>query len=192
MRFAAAARVCPDGTESRRDRRLCYWLNLALVPGELSSLFGGGGPAGEEFEAVGCGGVGWCGVDEQGQSRVGRELHGFEVEVECADDGVVEFLVAGAVEPDVVGGPAGAEVFAAGGEFAAGRVVRASICGSDLHPYHSMPTTPKHAGQHPAASDPLSEAHSGQLVTSRAGTRYSSLFASRHRSSSRCPSKPES
>jgi hypothetical protein len=76
-------------------------LNLALVPGELTGLFGGGGPAGEEFEAVSCGGVGWCGVDEQGESGVGRELHGFEVEVECADDGVVEFLVAGAVEAAV-------------------------------------------------------------------------------------------
>ncbi len=49
---------------------------------------------------------------------MGGQFHGFEGEVEVADDGVVEFLVSGAVEADVVGGPAGAEILAAGGEFA--------------------------------------------------------------------------
>jgi hypothetical protein len=35
-------------------------------------------------------------------SRVGRELHGLEVEVEVADDGVVELLGAGPVKAHVV------------------------------------------------------------------------------------------
>jgi len=49
---------------------------------------------------------------------VGGKLHGLEVEVQGADDGVVESLVAGPVKPDVVGGPPNAEVLATGGKLA--------------------------------------------------------------------------
>jgi aryl-alcohol dehydrogenase-like predicted oxidoreductase len=81
-------------------------------------LLGGGGPAGEKLEAVRGGAALGRGVDEQGEAGLGRKFHGLEVEVEVADDGVVQFLVPAAVEADVVGGPAGAEVVAAGGQLA--------------------------------------------------------------------------
>ena len=49
---------------------------------------------------------------------VGRQFEGFEVEGEVADDGVMEPFGAGAVELDVVRGPADAELVAAGRELA--------------------------------------------------------------------------
>src|SRR6476619_651288 len=78
----------------------------------------GRGPAGEQPERVR--GRGACGrrVDEQGEAGVGGELHRLEVKLEVTDDRVVQLLEAGAVEPDVVGGPAGAEDLTAGGELA--------------------------------------------------------------------------
>ena len=81
-------------------------------------MLGGGGPAGQQLEVVGGGGGCGCGVDEQREPRVGGKLDGLEVEVEGADDGVVEPLVAGPVEADVVGGPPGPEVLAARGKVA--------------------------------------------------------------------------
>jgi hypothetical protein len=45
---------------------------------------------------------------------VGREVERLVGEVEVADDRVVESFGAGAVELDVVGGPADAELLAAG------------------------------------------------------------------------------
>ena len=52
------------------------------------------------------------------QARVGGEVEHLVGEGEVADDGVVEALGAGPVGADVVRGPAGAEVLAAGREFA--------------------------------------------------------------------------
>ena len=51
-------------------------------------------------------------------SGVGGELEGFEVEGQVADDGMMEAFGAGAVELDVVGGPADAELVAACRQFA--------------------------------------------------------------------------
>ena len=76
----------------------------------------GGGPAGEEGECVGGGGGGFGGVDQQFPAGVGGEVGAFEEEVEPADDGVVEVLLAGGVAADVVGAPFGAELFAEGGQ----------------------------------------------------------------------------
>jgi hypothetical protein len=49
---------------------------------------------------------------------VGGKLHSLEVEVKGADDGMVQPLVAGPVEADVVGGPPAAELLVAGGQLA--------------------------------------------------------------------------
>jgi len=68
------------------------------VVDELTSSFGGGCPACEKGEAVRGGAVLGRGVDEQSEARLGRQFHGLEVEVEIADDGVMQFLVPGAVE----------------------------------------------------------------------------------------------
>ena len=97
------------------NRRPSRWLR---VGGQVSGLLGGGGPAGQQREAIGGGGGCRRGVDEQRESGVGGKLHGLEVEVEGADDGVAESLAAGPVEADVVGGPPGAEVLATGGKLA--------------------------------------------------------------------------
>ena len=61
--------------------------------------------------------MGFGDVDEEVLTLVGcwERLVG---QVEVADDGVVEEFDAGGVDADVVGGPAGAELFAAGGELA--------------------------------------------------------------------------
>ena len=64
------------------------------------------------------GGAGGCGVGEQGQAGMGGQLHGLEVEVEGADDRMVDALVAGPVEADVMGGPPGPEFTALGGQLA--------------------------------------------------------------------------
>src|SRR3954452_4491704 len=73
-------------------------------------------PAGQEGERVGRGGTRFGGVGGQGEAAVGSEFHGFEAEFQIADDGVMEVLGAGAVQADVVGGPAGTKVLAAGAE----------------------------------------------------------------------------
>ena len=67
-----------------------------------------------------CGRCSCCGgVDVEHKSGIGRELHRLDVEIEAADDGVVEALLAAAVELAVVRGPALSEELGAGGEFAA-------------------------------------------------------------------------
>ena len=53
---------------------------------------------------------------------VGREFHGFVVEVEVAGDAVVELLAAGGVPADVVGGPERGELRAAGAQLTDQRV----------------------------------------------------------------------
>ncbi len=63
-------------------------------------------------------GSGFGGVDQDHLSGVGGELHAVVGEGDLADDVMVEVLGAGVVEADVVGGPAGAEFVALGGEFA--------------------------------------------------------------------------
>ena len=78
----------------------------------------GGGPAGEEREAVVVGCACVCAEGDQGQAWVGGQVHDFVGQVEVADDGMVEVLTSGAVQADVVGGPAGAEGVTAGGQFA--------------------------------------------------------------------------
>src|SRR5262249_62161728 len=80
-----------------KNRRPSQWLR---VGGQVSGLLGGGGPAGQQREAIGGGGGCRRGVDEQRESWVGGKLHGLEVEVEGADDGVAESLAAGPVEAD--------------------------------------------------------------------------------------------
>jgi len=50
--------------------------------------------------------------------RVGGQFHAVVGEGDVADDRVVEVLGAGVVEADVVGGPAGAELFALRGQLA--------------------------------------------------------------------------
>ena len=63
------------------------------------------------------GGLGWGagfgGVDDEGLGDVAGEVEGFVVEVEVADEFVVEVLGAAAVLGDVVGGPHASEVVAA-------------------------------------------------------------------------------
>jgi hypothetical protein len=55
------------------------------------------------------GGACGCGVGEQGQAGVGGKLHGLEIEVEGADDRMMDAFVARPVEADVVGGPLAAD-----------------------------------------------------------------------------------
>src|SRR6185437_12328105 len=86
--------------------------------GQLSRLFGGRCPAGQQLEAVGRRRSRGCGVSQHRQSRVSRELHRLEIKIEPADDRMAEALAAGPVEPDVMGGPALAEVLAPGRKLA--------------------------------------------------------------------------
>src|ERR671923_2327141 len=81
-------------------------------------LLRGRGPASEEPERFGGLGCGFGGPDRKELPGVGGEFHAVVSEGEVADDRVVEVLGAGVVEADVVGGPAGAELGALGGEFA--------------------------------------------------------------------------
>jgi hypothetical protein len=69
----------------------------------VGGLVLGGGPCSQEAKGVAVGSVRDGGVDDEG--GVGDEGHGFEVKLEVADGGVVEFLGAGAVMADVVVGP---------------------------------------------------------------------------------------
>ena len=105
-------------------------------------LVHGGGPGGEELEGV-VGGSAWLGaVRRDPQAAVGGEIQGFEGEGEVADDGMVEALGAGAVEADIVRGPPGAEVLAAGGQLAdqvrQGLVVRALPGLGAQHGHHVL------------------------------------------------------
>jgi len=73
------------------------------------------GPAGEEVQGLLGGRVGGCRIEVDALAGVAGELEGFVVELQIADQGVVEAFAAGAVIPDVMGGPAAAKVMAAGG-----------------------------------------------------------------------------
>lgn len=77
----------------------------------------GGCPGGEEAECVGAGGPGFGGVDDHDEAGVGGEFHGFELQVEVSDDGVMNLFHSGAVESYVVLGPFLPELIAAGGQF---------------------------------------------------------------------------
>lgn len=68
---------------------------------ELTYLFGGGRPAGQQGKAVGGGAALGSGVDEHRQAGRGGEFHLFEVQLEVADDWVVHLLEPGAVEAHV-------------------------------------------------------------------------------------------
>ncbi len=89
---------------------------MVVSPLGVGPVVGCGGPAGEEGECVVRGRAGFCGVGGHCQARVGREWQFLEREGDVADDGVVEAFGAVVVEADVVGGPAVAELVAAGGE----------------------------------------------------------------------------
>src|SRR5580698_4873700 len=93
-----------------------YFGNRLGMRRQLSGHLSRGRPAREQLQAVRAGSSGSCGVDEQGEAGVSWKLHGLEIEVEEADDRVADALMAGAVEPDIVGGPPGAEYLTAGGE----------------------------------------------------------------------------
>src|SRR6185437_17077392 len=81
-------------------------------------LVEGGGPGGEELERVVGRRARLGAVGGDPQALVGGQVEGLVGERELADDGVVEPLGAAAVEADVVRGPPGAEVLAAGGQLA--------------------------------------------------------------------------
>jgi hypothetical protein len=55
-------------------------------------------------------------------------LHGFEVQVQIADDRVVEVFDSGAVQADVVGGPPDPELVAAGAQLP-DEVPGSAVCG---------------------------------------------------------------
>ena len=74
------------------------------------------GPAGQQVERLGRAAAGLGAVDADVQPVVGRQLHDLVAELEIADDGVVQPLDAGLVVADVVRGPPGAELRAAGGQ----------------------------------------------------------------------------
>jgi hypothetical protein len=78
------------------------------------------GPAGEELEPVLGGGPGFGAVDGEVEDPVVvcGEVQGVVDEVERPDLGVVELLLAGVVDPDVVCGPPGAELLAERGQLA--------------------------------------------------------------------------
>ena len=86
------------------------------------------GPACEQVDGFGRAAAGLGAEDGHEQAAVGGELHAFVVEVELADDRVVQALAAGLVVADVLGGPSLAERLAARGqladEVADGSVVR--------------------------------------------------------------------
>src|SRR5690242_15396391 len=92
----------------------------------------GCGPAGEQPEPVVGRGSRLSGVSGQGEALVSLQGHGLEQEVEGPDGGVAEALAAAAVEPDVVVGPHGAELLAAGAQLAdqggEGSVERVAAC----------------------------------------------------------------
>jgi hypothetical protein len=56
--------------------------------------------------------VSLSGVSQDGETGVGPELQHLERQAEISDDRVVNMLGTGLVEPDVVRGPAGAELLA--------------------------------------------------------------------------------
>src|SRR3954452_20634728 len=71
------------------------------------------GPACEEVESLLGSGPGFGREDGDGETVVGAELHGLVAKIQVADDRVMDVLSAGAVEADVVCGPADAELVAA-------------------------------------------------------------------------------
>jgi hypothetical protein len=90
-------------------------LFLAICIGDL--LDGCSGPASEEAERLRGLGTGLGGPDHEHLPRVGGEVHAVVGEGEVTDERVVVILDAGVVEADAVGGPAGAELGALGGQF---------------------------------------------------------------------------
>jgi hypothetical protein len=62
------------------------------------------------------GGARLGGVGDHGQAGVGRQLQGLIGQLQVAGDRVMQPLAAAAVQPDVVGGPAGPEGLAGGGQ----------------------------------------------------------------------------
>jgi hypothetical protein len=101
--ITCSAALCFAGLRLIRRRRGVGWLV-------------GGGPAGEEPESVVGGRARLGAEDDQGQARVGGQLHHVVGKVHVADDGVPEVLEPGAVQLNVVGAPTDAEFVAAGGQ----------------------------------------------------------------------------
>src|SRR6266571_6784138 len=91
-------------------------LLVVVVRAGLAVVRGAGGPAGEQAQCVVRGGPGLGGVGEQALARFGGDREGLVGEIEVPDDGVVDELDAGGVDPDVVGGPSDPELVAAGGQ----------------------------------------------------------------------------
>src|SRR2546421_5259919 len=79
-----------------------------------------GGPAGEQLDAVLGRGRGFGGVDGEVQPPkvVGRQVDGFEAQLDLADDRMTEGFCAGVVQPHVVTGPPDAKLLAFGGQLA--------------------------------------------------------------------------
>ena len=93
--------------------------NLRLMSGRRRILeFAGSSPTRKQFEAVLRPRAGLGGVDEQRQSRIGRQFHALIPQFELANHRMMQVLHAGAVQAHVVRGPPGAEILAAGGQFA--------------------------------------------------------------------------
>ena len=118
---------------------------VILGLGRLVFLGEGGGPTGEQSEVVGRGAGGFGAVGDDRQAGVGGQFHRVEVEGEFADDGVLGVFDAGAVQADVVGGPAGAEQFAAGGQLP-DQILEGFVVGSRPASERSMATTSEAMG----------------------------------------------
>jgi hypothetical protein len=91
-------------------------LSLLGVAGarRLPDVVGGRGPAGQQAQGV-LGGRPWLGgVGEEALAGIGGQREGLKRQLQVPDDRVVEALDAAGVDPDVVGGPSGPELVAAG------------------------------------------------------------------------------
>src|SRR3954447_4230490 len=77
---------------------------------------GGRGPAGQQSQRVLGRGFGFGAVGEQALAWVAGQGEELEWQVQMADHRVMDELYAAGVDSDVVGRPATAEVFAAGGQ----------------------------------------------------------------------------
>src|SRR6266568_3577028 len=110
----------------RRHPPAALVVSPVVLPGFLPFLLvlllartvvrGAGSPAGQQAQGVLGGRPGLGGVGEEALAGIGGQRERLACEVEVTDDRVVDEFHAGGVDPDVVGGPSGPELVAAGGQ----------------------------------------------------------------------------
>src|SRR5437016_5276769 len=92
------------------------FLLVVLVLGRMAVVRGADSPAGQQAQGVLGGRRGLGGVGEEALAGIGGQRERLEGQLKVPDDRVVDEFHAGGVDPDVVGGPSGPELLAAGGQ----------------------------------------------------------------------------